>query len=347
MGTGPVRVLIVDESPAAREAIARAVSSVPDVLQVVGSAASGTDALSQLTRLRPDIVTMSLRLGHEDGLTLVSRIMATQPVPILVIAALDGGDPALAFRAVEAGAVDVLPRLPAPAHPSYERQRRRLIRLLETLAGVPVVTRRHAAPVHKLQRSPPSAKQARLVAIGASTGGPPIIQEILTALPRPFPLPIAIVQHMAEGFGADFAAWLSSTTGHRVTICDREVELLPGAVYLAPDDAHLVLTAALRLAPSGEDLHRLHRPSIDVLFASVASRLGAGVVGVLLTGMGRDGAAGLAALERAGAVTIAQEPSTCVVDSMPMAAMAVGGAAAVMTPADIGGFLASLATKLR
>jgi two-component system chemotaxis response regulator CheB len=347
VGTGPVRVLIVDESPASREAIARAVASAPGVLEVVGTAASGTDALSQLSRQRPDIVTLSVRLGHEDGLTLVSRIMATQPVPVLVVAALDGGDPALAFRAVEAGAVDVLPRLPAPTHPAYERERRRLIRLLETLAKVPVVTRRHAPVIHKMQRSRPSAKQARLVAIGASTGGPPVIQQILAALPQPFPLPIAIVQHMAEGFGGDFASWLSSTTQNRVTVCDREVELLPGAVYLAPDDAHLVLTPALRLAPSGEDLHRLHRPSIDVLFASVAMRLGAGAVGVLLTGMGRDGAAGLATLERAGGVTIAQEPSTCIVDSMPTAAMAVGAASAVMTPEDIGGFLASLGAKLR
>jgi two-component system chemotaxis response regulator CheB len=332
------RVLIVDDSATAREALTRAIEGEKG-FEVVGATARADEAMRLVTRRRPDVVTVDVFLGEEDGVDLAVRIMTERPTPILIVTGVNPRDPSLAFRAIRAGALDVLPKLPAPTHPDYPYERQRLLRALSALAGVPVVTRHERRPSSRQIEAP--CAPTRLVVIGASAGGPPVLQEILKA--SPIPVPIAVVQHIADGFVGTLADWLASATGRRVRVCDREMDLEPGVAVLAPAGAHLALTSAGTLAPMVAPPRNHQRPSIDVLFESAAQWLGPRAVGVLLSGMGRDGAAGLSRLREAGAFTIAQSPATCAVDGMPLCAIELGAACAELAPADIAASLVRLA----
>ncbi len=320
-----VRVLIVDDSPTARRALRYALEEEDD-LEVVGEVATGRDALESCRRLKPQLVTMDVFLEKESGLDVAAQLMREHPCPILVVTAADSNNPRLAFRALEAGALDVTAKLPHPGHSQYQERRRRLVRLVRTLAEVPVVRRRRGISEASPLSEPPGRldQPPAIVLIGASTGGPSVVAQILKLLPRPFPVPIAIVQHMMNGFAEGHRAWLADATGHRTVICKRGERLEAGTVYLAPDDAHLCLRSAT-LIGSNEDEPRGHqRPAVDVLFESAARQLGSRAVGVLLTGMGRDGAQGMLALYEQGALTMVQAPETCAVDGMPRSALALG-----------------------
>jgi two-component system, chemotaxis family, protein-glutamate methylesterase/glutaminase len=332
------RVLIVDGSAAARQSLARALGGA-EQLEVAGAAAHADEALSLITHHRPDIITLDAHLGEGDGIELAARIMTRRPLPILVVTGLDPRSPDLAFRAIQAGALDVLPKLPAASHPDYPHERQRMIRALLALSRVPLVTRhkRVAAPAEAAPRAAPRAslRPVSLVAIGASTGGPPVLRDILGALPSTAFVPIAIVQHVTAGFAHMLADWLASATGHAVRVCDQPMHLAPGTIYLASTNVHMRLTSPSTIAPSDAPPRNFQRPSIDVLLESAAAWLGASAVGVLLTGMGRDGAAGLLHLRNAGAFTVVQSAASCVVDSMPMSAVELGAACATQTPAEL------------
>ncbi len=326
-----VRVLIVDDSPTARLALARALSEDASDIVIVGEAANAKEALAAIDRLSPDLVTMDVHLGAEDGIQLAAQIMGHHPVPILIVTGVDARNPGLAFRAMQAGALDVVPKLPGPHHPAYAGERQRLRRLTRALAIVPVATR-HRPPPRPMTTSPPMPHgRCEVVLIGASTGGPLALQALLASLERPFPLPIAIVQHVSEGFGEMLGTWLATTTGHRVFTAKSRHVPQPGDVILAPDNAHLVVPGRGLLAVREGPPRNFQRPCIDLLFETAAPAYGAHVTALLLTGMGRDGTAGLRALRDAGARTFAQDPSTCVVDSMPQSAISLGAATAVMS----------------
>ncbi|MBI5493809.1 MAG: response regulator [Deltaproteobacteria bacterium] len=335
MPSPPLTVLIVDDSATARAALRRAMEAPGSPLRVVAEARNGDEALERLEAVRPDLVTMDVHLGREDGVELTARIMAARPVPVVVVTSLSVSEPGLAFRAMEAGALDVLARPVAATHPDYEDARRRLVRVLGALATVPLVTRRRAVPpLAPASAPPPTRAQGGLVLLGASTGGPPLLQSILRELPRPFGAPVVIVQHVAQGFGVALGQWLRETTGQLVEVVQQPTLLQPGRVYLAPDDAHLELVGS-GVRPGVGPPRGFHRPSIDVLFETAARALPRSAVGVLLTGMGEDGAAGLAALRAAGAFTVAQEPSTCVVSSMPASAIRRGAVDEVLLPGQV------------
>ncbi|MCC6558168.1 MAG: response regulator [Polyangiaceae bacterium] len=336
------RVLIVDDSPTAREALARAIEGEKG-FEVVGATGRTDEAMRLIESRRPDVVTVDVFLDEEDGVELAARIMAERPTPILIVTGVSPRDPSLAFRAIRAGALDVFPKLPARTHPDYPYERQRLLRALSALAGVPMVTRRALSydglpsPAWSDEPRAPT----RLVAIGASTGGPPVLHEILKA--SPIPVPVALVQHIADGFVETLAGWIASTTGRRVRVCDREVSLEPGTVIFAPARAHLAVTPAGTLAPVDGPPRNHQKPSIDVLFESAAQWLGSRAVGVLLSGMGSDGAAGLSRLRSAGALTIIQSLPTCAVDSMPRRALELGAACAELAPDAIAARLRRLA----
>ncbi|MDF1564382.1 MAG: chemotaxis protein CheB [Deltaproteobacteria bacterium] len=362
----PRSVLIVDDSPTARLALKRALEG--SELQVVGAVATGGEALESVERLRPDIVTMDLFLGKDDGVEVTRSIMERCPTPILVVTSADTSDAELSFRIVGAGALDVFPKLPGAGHAEYERQRRQLIRRLQLLSEVPVVTRhRREERERRHRRAPPAAPvpreprglgerseaptlglrvgphpNARLIVIGASTGGPPELERLLSRLPAPYPLPIVLVQHISEGFAGPLADWLSTSTGHRVVVAERSLFPEPGLVILAPDDRHLVLTSSGRLQPTSEEVPGHNRPSIDHFFSSVAATQPGGTLGILLTGMGRDGARGLAALKRAGGITIVQDPDSALLSSMPRAALEEEPTALVAEPGRIADYLRDL-----
>ncbi len=327
------RVLIVDDSASARLALRRMLES-SGVFDVAGEAKNKTEAVELAVSLRPDLVTMDVYLAGDDGLRATREIMANAPTAVVVVTGLDARRANLAFQATEVGALDVLEKPSSVANEQAEHQRRRFVAALVTLSQIPLlgVHRRAVTPLPDPAlafRSAPGPLP--LVALGASTGGPSVLFRILKALPAPFPAPIVIVQHIEAGFGAGFADWLSST-GHTVELVRTPGRARAGRVFIAPDDAHLRISrddllALVRGAPRG-----FQRPSIDELFESIALVRGKGTFAALLTGMGEDGAAGLLALAQRGAETAAQAPGSCIVASMPEAAIRRGAARFVLDP---------------
>jgi two-component system chemotaxis response regulator CheB len=337
------RIVIVDDSSTARLALRRALETDAS-MRVVGEASNRERALELVASLKPQLVTMDVYLDREDGIEVTAALMQLSPVPILIVTGRNPSDPELVYEAMQAGALEVFGKLPAAHDPGYETQRQRLVRLVKALARVPVVRRRRqGTPPPRLEM--PLPRECRgpdgldIALIGASTGGPPLLGRILQQIAAPAPVPIVIVQHMAVGFGEGFADWLAETSGHRTVIVSSDRVIVPGAIYLAPTGRHLVLRERRVVALSDEPPRWYQRPSVDVLFESAAEVVGTNAVAVLLTGMGRDGAAGLAALRRAGAYTVAQAPATCTVASMPAAAIAAGAADAVVTPDDLATWL--------
>jgi len=337
-----VRALIIDDSPTSRAALRAALAGDP-VLEVVGEASDGPTAHRHIARLAPDLITMDVFLRAESGIELAASIMQDTPTPIVMVTAADVRDPSLAFRALQAGALDVCAKPPGPAHPDYAKRRALLLRVLKTLAAVPVVHRARAKTrsAHQLPRVAPEQPRVThghrtvgggrgpgpMLLMGASTGGPPILSKLLRALPAPFPLPIAIVQHITADFVPGFAKWLSDDTGHPVAVVSGSLAAESGVVYLPVADQHLVLEPHGRLCASNAPARGHYRPSIDVLFESAtAVGVAAGSIAVLLTGMGADGAEGLLQLRNAGARTFVQAPETCAVASMPARAIALRAA---------------------
>ncbi len=341
------RVLVVDDSPTARLALRRALEWPGSGLRVVGEAATARQTLRMLRELEPDVVTMDVYLGREDGVEITASIMKSRPRPIVIVTGISPGDPELAFRAMAVGALDVLAKPPAATHASYDAERKRLARTVRSLSLVPVVTRRSTsvpAPPDVAGRAPPplGIGPTAVVVVGASTGGPPLLVDLLGSVPAPLGAPVVIVQHITEGFGEGFAAWLGDVAGHPTEYCTSRRRLTPGVVYVAADYAHLRFCGPDLIEPVAGPHRKFQRPSIDDLFESVPPQRAPFTLAVLLTGMGADGAEGLLALRQAGAFTVAQEPSTCAVEGMPASAIRLHAATEVMRPRAIAALLADV-----
>lgn len=344
-----IKVLVVEDSPVTQMLLVHIVNSDP-WLHVVGTANNGEEALAFLQRNRPDVILMDLHMPGINGFETTRRIMETQPVPVVACSAsLDPTAVATTFRAMEAGAVAVAAKPVGPGHPEYAPMASRLIETLKLMSEVKLVKRwprsRHA---DRLSAASPSAEVTRsngsvqVVAIGTSTGGPPVLQTVLANLPRNFPVPLLIVQHIAAGFLPGLVEWLGQSTGFPVHIATAGELVLPGRAYVAPDGCHMGLGANRTIALSKEDPENGLRPAVSYLFRSVAARCGPNAVGVLLTGMGRDGADELKLLKNLGAITIAQDAQSSVVHGMPGEAMKLDAASYILGPVEIAAKLAAL-----
>ncbi|NPV86993.1 MAG: chemotaxis-specific protein-glutamate methyltransferase CheB [Anaerolineae bacterium] len=322
-----LRVLIVDDSPTQRLLIRAVLQSDPDIT-VIGEAGSGEAAREQAKLIKPDLITMDINMPGMGGFEAIRHIMSETPCPIVVLTAMDTGQlSGVTFRALELGALTALPK--PRGLPQEDIRARQLIAQVKLMAGVKVVRRTLAA--HRPSPSPSQPlrqpkKPIRLVVVGASTGGPPALQQLLSALPPDFPVPIAAVQHIARGFVSGLAQWLSETTPIRCQVAGQDEIPQPGRLYLAPDDYHLTVKASGLLWLSTAPPQRGLRPCVNALFESAAHHLKESALGVLLTGMGEDGAAGLLAMRQAGAYTIAQDEASSVVYGMPKAAADLGAA---------------------
>lgn len=322
-----LRVLIVDDSPTQRLLIRTILESDPGI-RVAGEAGSGEAAREQAKLLHPDLITMDINMPGMGGFEAIRHIMSETPCPIVVLTAMDtdqlGG---VTFRALELGALTALPK--PRGLPQTDAKARQLIAQIKLMAGVKVVRRTLAARRKPASPSRPlrqPKKTIRLVVIGASTGGPPALQQLLSGLPPDFPVPIAAVQHIARGFVTGLAKWLSETTPIRCQVAGQDEIPHPGRLYFAPDDYHLTVKPSGLLWLSAAPPQKGLRPCVNALFESAARHLGESALGVLLTGMGEDGAAGLLAMRQAGAYTIAQDEASSVVYGMPKAAVGLGAA---------------------
>lgn len=341
------RVLIVEDSAVLRQLLGHILERHPG-LEVVGYAGDGREAVEATLRLRPDVISMDLHMPEMDGVEATRLIMQTQPTPIVIVSSSSVREEvSSAFRLLEVGALAVAEKPPGPGHPRHEAAARELARTLQLMAEVKVVRRwksaeERAASV-RLPEPAPRQGPVELVGIGASTGGPLVLKTLLGALPPTCPFPVLIVQHIAAGFTEGLADWLAKASGFPVRLAlDGEMPL-PGHAYLAPEDRHLELAADRRIGLSARAPEHGHRPAVAVLFRSLARVLGSRAVGVLLSGMGRDGAEELKLMKESGALTLAQDRESSVVHGMPGHAIALGAAQRVLPPAQIGATLARLA----
>jgi two-component system chemotaxis response regulator CheB len=345
-----VRVLVVEDSVTVRRHLCAVLRTDPDI-EVVAEAGDGKQAIHLCQTLRPDVVTMDMMLPVMSGLGATEYIMAHCPTPILIVSSsTNRGEMFKTYEALAAGAIDVLEK-PTGEEGAGEWERRfaatvKLVSRVRTVTHVRARLRplgqSRPAPIFWPSTDPPR-RQYQVVAIGASTGGPGAVLEILRALPRDFTLPLLLVLHINEPFAAAFAEWLDGQTAFRVAyaVDGQLVTTTCGRMTMAPPDSHLVVrNGRLRLT---RDVERHScRPSVDVLFESLATEYGSSTAAYLLTGMGRDGAAGLLDIRRAGGLTIAQDEATSVVYGMPREAVLLGAAERVLPLADIGPSIAAL-----
>ncbi len=345
-----VRVLVAEDSLTVRRHLCGIVSADPG-LTLVGEAENGKRAVELCQRFRPDVISMDLLMPVMSGFLATEYIMAHCPTPILVVSSSQKRDEVFrTFDALAAGAVDVLDKPEGGELPGGWEQK--YAAALKLVSRIRVVTRAVRArrglvgsPVPEAVPRPP-ARRAELVAIGASTGGPAAILEILCALPAHFRLPVLVVLHIDAPFAASFADWLDRQTGRRAACAEggESLESLAGRIALAPPDRHMVLRDG-RLALTRDPARHSCRPSVDALFESIARSCGANSVACLLTGMGSDGAAGLLEIRAAGGLTIAQDAGTSVIYGMPRAAAMIGAAERELPLSQIGPALAGLAEK--
>ncbi len=346
MSAAKIRVLVAEDSLTIRKRLCEVLSSDP-ALEVVGEAADGAQAVHLCRTLRPSIMTLDMMMPKMNGLAVTEEVMAYAPTPILIVSAsANRGELFTTFEALAAGAVDVLDK--PSGDEAAEAWERKLIARVKLVSRIKVITH----PRGKLQPREPQAPavssssaslpiaggvtfesisggpRPRLVAIGASTGGPSAITTVLRQLPASYPLPILFVIHIGQPFGQSFAEWLDSQSPIRVRMAtDRQPLPQPGQpiVLVAPPDKHLTVERGYLRVQGGPERHSC-RPSVDVMFESLAREMGRDVVAGLLTGMGRDGADGLLALRKAGALTLAQNEETSVVWGMPREAIELGAA---------------------
>lgn len=333
------QVLVCEDSPTYAEALRRALEFGGDI-EVVGVCATAEEAIAALPRTKPQLVTMDLELPGMSGLEAVERIMGSSPVPILVLSAHVGPRSENAAAALAAGALDAVHKealdLREPGSESAAALRRRV----KILCGVRVIRHPRARLAAHLHQAPAVTRSASVIGICASTGGPHALATILQALPASFAIPILIVQHITPGFTEGLVRWLEESIPLSVRMAEQGADLAPG-VWIAPEAADLVLDKAGRLALDSSGEPALHRPSADALLKSLAATAGRNAVGVVLTGMGRDGGAGVEAIRAAGGLTIAQDEQTSTVFGMPKAALE-GGADLVLPLPDIAGQLLQL-----
>lgn len=356
-----IKVLVVDDSRFYRNRLREIFADDSDI-QLIGTAENGREAIEKVAELKPDVVTMDIEMPVMDGIAAVREIMKTRPVPILMFSSLTAKGAHATLEALDAGAADfMLKRLEDMAHSQHEfvREIREKIR---ALARRPLHAAR--APLHKndfaprlhepreparqAPRSVPSGKASladyKLVAIGASTGGPSALQQIISALPKGFPIPVLVIQHMPAAFTGPFARRLDAMSQVEVKEAEDGDALLAGKVFIAPGGKQMLVEdhsgrGVIRIRESGEN--EQYRPSVDVGFRSIADAYGKNVLAIVLTGMGADGREGARLLKKGGSSVWAQDEQSCVVYGMPQAVVAAGLADRVFPLSEIAHKLAS------
>lgn len=336
-----IKVLIVEDSPVMQQLLAYTISSDPE-LEVVGIVENGAEAIEAVKKLHPDIIAMDLHMPILDGRQATRIIMETNPTPIVIVTGSSTAkEVAFSFDIIQDGALSIVKKPPSINHPDFKKEAQELLQTLKIMSEIKLVKRtahttRKQLPVEPaMEKTISTQSKIQLVAIGASTGGPIVLQKILSGLPKNIQIPILIVQHISHGFTDGFVEWLKSTTNFPLHIATHGEYALPGHGYVAPDNLHMGIERGDRIVLSNHKPENGLRPSVAYLFRTAAQIFGSGAVGVLLTGMGRDGAEELKIMKDKGAVTIAQNEESSVVHGMPGEAIKLNAATLILSPEDI------------
>lgn len=349
----PIRVLIVEDSVIFQTVLKNIFQTSPDI-EVVGTANNGVEGLALIPQVNPDVICTDFHMPKMDGLEFTKKVMSMYPLPILVISvSVQTEQRHRIFELLEAGAVDIFPK-PRPnrnINEEVQLNQLRLINKIKILAGVKVFRKRtlSSTPQSQLLAKSPvnnsqptisnSLSEIKLVAIGTSTGGPQALQTIFATLPANLPVPIVCVQHISHGFLDGLIQWLSSTCPLSIQIAASGATPQPGTIYFPPENTHLKVNSQGQFICADSPPVGGHRPAVDVTFKSVAQVYGRKAIAILLTGMGKDGAAGIQMIQQAGGLTIAQDEETSVIFGMPQEAISLGGIKHILPLQEIAPFL--------
>ena len=342
-----VNILIAEDSPTVSTLLKNMFESDPDI-KVIGTVSNGKEAIKMAYKKKPDIITMDINMPVMDGLEATRRIMETNPLPIVVVSSLyNPGEVDISFQAMEAGAISILEK-PSLKDFKDDYKRKNFINKIKAMSQVKVIKR--LKKITKNESYTPPLKilkkdYIKAVVIGASTGGPPALQKILSEISKEVPVPVMIVQHIAKGFIDGMITWLKNMTKLPIKIAEYGEKALPGNIYFAPDDFHMELRKSGLISLSKQDKIHGVRPSVSFLFEKTAQNFGPDAIGILLTGMGRDGAEELKKMKDKGALTIAQDKKTSIVHGMPGTAIKLGGAKLILPLEKISPALNSLLKK--
>ncbi|NLW76678.1 MAG: chemotaxis-specific protein-glutamate methyltransferase CheB [Methanomicrobiales archaeon] len=346
-----IRVLLVDDSEVTLMVLQSILEKEPDI-SVIGRAKNGREAIALASRWAPDIITMDINMPDLDGFVTTRKIMENTPTPIIIVSGIDNLEEIRAsFRAVEAGALGVFRKPPGYDDPEFRSASLEFISAIRTFSEVKVIRRRssgnngnHNEP-EKITVPFRISQDIRVVLIGASTGGPQAVQEILQNMKPDFSLPMVLVQHMSPGFIEGLSLWLKESTGFQTKIAEEGEIIIPGVLYIAPDGKHTGITSDLSIEFSNTEPEHNLRPSVSYLFRSAAKNLGSKSLGVLLTGMGSDGAEELLQIRQKGGCTIIQDRESSFVYGMPGAAEARHAGMFSLPPKQIAEFLHSISLR--
>ena len=338
----PIKVMIVDDSAVARDYLTYVIGTEPD-MHVVGTAKNGMDAIKISGIKKPDIILMDIEMPVMNGFEATRKIMETNPVPIVIVSSYyEKSEVEKTFEAMDAGALAILAKPEGFKHPNHEKSKKKLADIVRTMSEVRVVTRKSR---NNLKNTIVSTEQIpfnekgtkyQLTAIGVSTGGPQVLNKLLPLIPENFDMPVVVVQHISPGFLEGMIDWLSKSTKLKVKIaCDGEV-LEKGNIYFCPDNYNMGITKKLRVVLKKEVPGFTITPSVSYMFKTVAENIEQKAIGILLTGMGRDGAEELALMKDKGALTIAQDEKSSIVYGMPGEAVKLNAHRYILSPEGVG-----------
>lgn len=327
--SSPIKVLVVDDSSLVRKVIKEILERDPDI-QVVGTANNGKTAIFRNQELNPDVITMDIEMPILDGLAALKHIMSTNPKPVIMMSVLTHHGADATFKALEHGAVDFIPKPSTLLSMTVDEIGDLLISKIKTVFKLKVgtLTTRPADSVPAIALKDARTESDKIIAIGTSTGGPSALINVFNKFTPKFPAPILVVQHMPEGFTAAFSKRLNDSSSIKVKEAEDGDDVLPGHGYVAPGHSHMSIFKkgnGFKLKLYNADKVSGHMPSIDVLFDSIAREVGDKSIGVIMTGMGRDGAEGILKIKKSGGHTIAQNEETSVVYGMNRVAVELGG----------------------
>lgn len=347
--TQQITVLIVEDSPVAQSLLVQMLESDPDI-KVAGLVETAEEALFFISKIKPQVVIIDIELPGMDGLAFTQTVMEQVPIPIICVSSSPTPDTANAFDLLEAGALAIIDK-PVAAGGSDE-VKERLTSTVRAMADVKLVRRRPAKPRSKAvitgeryAKLESEQAQFEVIVIGASTGGPAVLHSILRRMPRDFPVPILMAQHIAPGFLDGFVDWLRNTSRYPVEIAHQNQKLEPGHAYVCPEGFQTSISSDCRIRLTDDPPMHGIKPSVSYLFQSVAQSFGKNAVGVLLSGMGKDGAAELKSIREKGGATIAQDAASSIVHGMPGEAIRIGAAGHVVHADRIASLLVKLVTE--